>query len=371
MNPLPYLIHYLTIYQLVILGVFFLVYHRDEIVARYFVFLVFCLGGVVIVRLPWVMETPWLSFVVGRPASAFTGALWLLTFTVFSDDRRIPSLAWWILGICVACRAFGSLFFRFNPDYPSFSLAFFVGYLIPQIIWLGFCLHAFYIVLVGYKIDLIEKRRIARLAFIVCIGSIMLLGVINGGSGLLARFLNVTPVNPIPEYWIFLGYFLVSAAFGLAVLRVRSDVFFTSKVAQQATEETVPVTQQSLKDQKLITAIRNAMEKERLYTKPGLTIAELAEHLREQEYRLRVVINQRLQYNNFSHFLNDYRIGDAVERLKNTDDPVSRIGLDVGYTSLSSFHKAFREQHGMTPREYRVALRVRPGPIEPLSHQGA
>ena len=84
-----------------------------------------------------------------------------------------------------------------------------------------------------------------------------------------------------------------------------------------------------------------------------------------------MVLNQRLQYNNFSHFLNDYRIGDAVERLKNTDDPVSRIGLDVGYTSLSSFHKAFREQHGMTPREYRVALRVRPGPIEPLSHQGA
>jgi len=82
----------------------------------------------------------------------------------------------------------------------------------------------------------------------------------------------------------------------------------------------------------------------------------LAKQLREQEYKLRQIINQQLKYNNFSHFLNHYRITEAVRRLQTTNDAISKIGLDVGYTSLSSFHKAFKEQHSVTPREYRVAL---------------
>lgn len=359
MSPFPYLIHYLAIYQLVFLGLFFLMYYRHETVARFFVFLVFCLVCLVVIRLPYVRDTPWLTFTIGRPASAFAGALWLLTYSVFADRKQIPSLAWWMLGICVACRAFGSLFYKINPDHPAFSIEFFVGYLVPQVIWLGFCLHASYIVLVGYKLDLIERRRIARLAFIVCIGTLISFSVINGSYRILAQFLNYPMLNLISENYTFLGYLLVSVAFSFAVLRLRDDAFFSTPVTLAAPGEPIVNAIQSGKDQKLIQTIKNAMEVERLYTKPGLTISELATHLREQEHKLRLVINKQLQFNNFSHFLNEYRISDAVNRLKTTEDAVSKIGLDVGYSSLSSFHKAFKEQYGVTPREFRVALRVK------------
>src|SRR5690606_23614845 len=55
----------------------------------------------------------------------------------------------------------------------------------------------------------------------------------------------------------------------------------------------------------------HAMEHEKLYAQSGLTIGDVAKHLGVQAYKLRSVINQMLQFNNFSHFLNKYRIGDA------------------------------------------------------------
>jgi len=110
------------------------------------------------------------------------------------------------------------------------------------------------------------------------------------------------------------------------------------------------------------------MEQEKLYTQPGLTIAELAETLQVQEYRLRRIINRTMQHKNFNQFLNSYRTEDASQRLLESRLPVSRIALDVGYSSLSVFNKAFKERFGVTPTEYRNRHRA---PISPSSaHPG-
>jgi AraC-like DNA-binding protein len=34
--------------------------------------------------------------------------------------------------------------------------------------------------------------------------------------------------------------------------------------------------------------------------------------------------------------------------------PISSIALDVGYASLSSFNKAFKDTHGVTPSTWRT-----------------
>src|SRR5690606_13567311 len=111
------------------------------------------------------------------------------------------------------------------------------------------------------------------------------------------------------------------------------------------------------KDVKIKNKLLGAMKNEKLYIRPGLTIGGLADYLGVQEYKLRSVINRMLKYSNFSHFLNKYRMEDAERRLLTTNDPIFNIGLDVGYTSLSSFHKAFKESHGTTPKEYRILNR--------------
>ena len=91
----------------------------------------------------------------------------------------------------------------------------------------------------------------------------------------------------------------------------------------------------------------------KLYTRTGLTIADLGESLSIQEYRLRRVINQQLKFKNLNQFLNNYRIEDACTRLRETNAPISTIALDVGYTSLSVFNKAFKERYKVTPSVFR------------------
>jgi AraC-like DNA-binding protein len=50
------------------------------------------------------------------------------------------------------------------------------------------------------------------------------------------------------------------------------------------------------------------------------------------------------------------RVLRAIEQLAGTDDPVTQIAMDVGYSSLSAFQSAFRDLIGQTPSEYRAGF---------------
>lgn len=54
--------------------------------------------------------------------------------------------------------------------------------------------------------------------------------------------------------------------------------------------------------------------------------------------------------------LRHIRIMKAVERLATSDAQITEIALSVGYSSLSGFNAAFRQQMQMTPTEYRTSL---------------
>jgi AraC-like DNA-binding protein len=101
------------------------------------------------------------------------------------------------------------------------------------------------------------------------------------------------------------------------------------------------------------------MRLERPYRAEGLTIAALAAQLEEQEYRLRRLINGELGHRNFASFLNGYRLAEVREALSDPaqrDVPIITIALDAGFGSLGPFNRAFREDAGMTPTEYRAAM---------------
>ena len=47
------------------------------------------------------------------------------------------------------------------------------------------------------------------------------------------------------------------------------------------------------------------------------------------------------------------RLRAAATALRNTETPVARVALDLGFGDLSSFNHSFRRVMGMTPTEYR------------------
>ena len=66
------------------------------------------------------------------------------------------------------------------------------------------------------------------------------------------------------------------------------------------------------------------------------------------------MINQKLGYRNFNDYINQLRIAEAGARLiAEPDTPILNIALDVGYRTLSSFNRAFKEILEQTPTAYR------------------
>jgi len=47
-----------------------------------------------------------------------------------------------------------------------------------------------------------------------------------------------------------------------------------------------------------------------------------------------------------------YRLNVAAQMLKNNEGNVTEVMYAIGFSSLSSFSKSFKDQHGVTPSEY-------------------
>ncbi len=55
----------------------------------------------------------------------------------------------------------------------------------------------------------------------------------------------------------------------------------------------------------------------------------------------------------FVEYLNFVRLYNAEDKLLNTDNNISEIAFECGFSSIQHFNKLFREYKGCTPREYR------------------
>ncbi len=207
--------------------------------------------------------------------------------------------------------------------------------------------HALLIAARGRPDDLIERRRLFRMFFIVIVaaqvGIVMAVELFIGElqTGWLT-LINVTMIAIL--------------TFGLAVPLVRLDREFFPRApapdpgAGEAEADDLSPAESVLKQALMETMADGA------YTRTGLTISALASDLGHPEHRLRQLINGRLGYRNFSAFLNSYRIPDAQRALADPEQvrkPVLTIALDLGYGSLGPFNRAFKATTGQTPTEFR------------------
>ncbi|MBU6475348.1 MAG: AraC family transcriptional regulator [Alphaproteobacteria bacterium] len=57
----------------------------------------------------------------------------------------------------------------------------------------------------------------------------------------------------------------------------------------------------------------------------------------------------------FPRLLNEFRVDDAKRMLQNHEIPVQVVASEVGFNSLASFNRAFRDVTSLTPTQYRQA----------------
>lgn len=98
--------------------------------------------------------------------------------------------------------------------------------------------------------------------------------------------------------------------------------------------------------------LRQAMERDRLYLDPNLSLWALSSHVRVSDNYVSQVLNERIGQN-FFDFVNAYRIEAAKLRMREGTETVLEIAYDVGFNSRSSFYTAFKKVTGQTPSAYR------------------
>jgi len=103
--------------------------------------------------------------------------------------------------------------------------------------------------------------------------------------------------------------------------------------------------------------IRKALEYESFFATPQLKVSDLSKALGEHEYKVSQCITGVMGYQNFNRLVNDFRIAHAKAALKdhtNINKQILSIALECGFNSIGPFNRAFKQEVGTTPRQYRA-----------------
>ncbi len=297
-----------------------------------------------------------LGFPLNLAAIAVPALLWLIARYLFVDSRHIHPGFWVLIALYIGLRAVGLVLY----DGSGITLTpfFVVFFYMPQVIMLLLVLHVIYMACKGLKEDLVEPRRRLRVPFAVGMATVTGAILASGFLGINHELLDSVYFMLVFVLLLFLNLANVRMQNTPRLITLASEQYHGSlqKREVQAAGVEMEAGVETEADRQLIEVIRKAMEEDKLYTETGLTIGGMADRLSTQEYRLRRVINQTLHYRNFSQYLNSYRTAEAARLLRDPDSSqlsIYAIALEVGYASLSSFNKAFKETYGATPSAWR------------------
>lgn len=108
------------------------------------------------------------------------------------------------------------------------------------------------------------------------------------------------------------------------------------------------------KSKELLDRIQQFLMEEKAFLDKGFTIDQLAEKVESNRTYVSQVINTEKGMS-FNHFINEYRIKEAIKLLDSEDRAmytIESIAYSVGFSSKSSFNPAFKKYTGVTPSKY-------------------
>lgn len=116
------------------------------------------------------------------------------------------------------------------------------------------------------------------------------------------------------------------------------------------------MTNLSAEDREIAGKIENLMKLDKVYHEPAYNRVNLAQELGVSETTVSKIINQHFG-KTLPQLFSEYRVADARQLLRETDMPIRKIGEDVGFNSIATFNRVFRDIEGQSPGQYRDALK--------------
>lgn len=290
------------------------------------------------VRLP---ETGPLWAIVKLAAQATPTMLWVFAHLLF--ERRLNRRA-----VAVSAIILLSCWAGFGIEGPADDRLNLGLSVVQRVTALILTTHAMLIAYQERGDDLIEKRRRLRVGFVIIVGALTAMVLV---IEMLVGFQHTGVAVTLPQA---LAILVGTTAMGSALLQADPDLLFDPRAPAQLPPAPALSPSEYVLKQKLDAVMAGGIHRE-----TGLTIGLLAGRLGVPEHRLRALINQRLGYRNFSAFLNHHRVAEAKALLADpahVDLPILTIAMDLGYGSLASFNRAFRDAEGQPPSDFRRTM---------------
>lgn len=367
----------LAISNLALLALYLLINHRKSVIGTIGAVLTVCLIARLIAEYMTLYSEGDVStsFLVTKLAMYRLGnasgfVLWIFSYMLFVDGARIRSIhpGFWALAIgadlvrlagSIAGNFFTESFYAFSNNY-FYTLT--MG--VSQSVMIGFILASIHLAIKGFKSDLIVERRSERIAFSVSAALLLLVMAADRGFWVFGTILQIENASTllgdtiIDRTLMYAVYtYLTSTTLFLWILS--SSPASVSRRNSHSVELFGELEKVSKIEASVIRRIEDAMLNQKLYLKPHLTVSQLSKNVSVPEYKVREAINRQLGFKNFCEFLNHYRIEETSRLLLETEIPISNIGIDIGYSSMSTYYKAFKEKYSLTPKEYRAIHKMK------------
>ncbi len=177
--------------------------------------------------------------------------------------------------------------------------------------------------------------------------------------------LFVTDVPFEPKLFTYVGLTLFSFAFSFYGYR-QVSIYHPKEavVPNLEVEKSLPKYERSRIEpndlETIMHRLQLSMQEEKLYLNSELELKDVALHLKVPKHHITQALNS-LTAKNFYTFINEFRVQEFIERMKDPDNAsftILSIALDCGFNSKSTFNSVFKRNTGRTPSEFIKKLKT-------------
>ncbi len=237
-----------------------------------------------------------------------------------------------------------------------------------------------------------QGEQVCR-AYIPCperIDALLIAGIVAGALSLLTIWFNRDIFTPVlkekdgkTRYWVILAIILMNILFLFSVLlgvglNIESDetrlirtilglgyVYLVGtglfRIYPQAVQIRKTPAEGGLtaEEREIAAKIEGLLTMDKVYQEPTYARNDLARECGASEAVISKVINVHYQ-KSLPQIMNEYRIQDAKQLLRETAANVKDIAGDVGFNSLASFNRVFKDMTNQSPSAYRKSHKKEP-----------
>ena len=286
--------------------------------------------------------SPLLTVAVAVFGAAGCGWMWLLARSLFRPSSKISRQSIVIIGAIIAIEAVA----RLKPTLAASGVH---GELLRLIsntesfVCISVIAFVFVEALYGYGPSMGAGEKRFRLSFAIGLGVVIAIAII-WGSGLGETTYGHNWANT------------VSQISGLAsIIGTRLAVEFRKRHPLVAVKTAKQQKAPRAKNEDLSKRILMIVKDDDFLTNAEVKVADMAASLGVHEYLISQCITGDLGFRNFNHLINTHRIHRVKILLKDPGSDrkrISTIAFDCGFNSIGTFNRTFKNEVGVTPREF-------------------